>query len=266
MTATLNKTQIASGANLDLGVVGNCTIAALIDQTASIVWFCFPRLDADPVFCSLIGGDKLDDASMSGTGRFSIELDRGMPFAQRYVPNTPILETLIEGPAGAIKITDFAPRFQQFDRIFRPAMFVRIVEPVSGHPRINVRLKPRCNLGQDAARQSQGSHHIRFNLGDQSARVTTDASVDLISSEIPFLLNKPVVFIFGNDEPLTRAPIEVAREFLGATMSYWLAWARSLSIPFEWQDVVIRSAITLKLCEPCPKGWRPCPPASSSRN
>ena len=29
-------------------------------------------------------------------------------------------------------------------------------------------------------------------------------------------------------------------------MKYWQNWSRKLSIPFEWQDVVIRSAITLQ--------------------
>jgi len=30
-------------------------------------------------------------------------------------------------------------------------------------------------------------------------------------------------------------------------MAYWQRWVRNLAIPFEWQDVVIRAAITLKL-------------------
>ena len=34
--------------SLDLGVIGNCEIAALVDESASIVWCCLPRMDADP--------------------------------------------------------------------------------------------------------------------------------------------------------------------------------------------------------------------------
>ena len=33
-----------------------------------------------------------------------------------------------------------------------------------------------------------------------------------------------------------------------APASYWSEWSRTLSIPFEWQEAVIRAAITLKLC------------------
>jgi GH15 family glucan-1,4-alpha-glucosidase len=231
-------------ADLDLGVIGNCAVAALIDRQGSIVWHCHPRLDADPVFCSLLGGDALPE----GEGAFSVELEGGAPVEQAYEPNTPVLRTTLESPAGRVRITDFAPRFTQFGRMFRPAMLIRIVEPMTGQPRVAVRIRPRHGLGAEPAKRAQGSHHLRFDLGGPSMRVTTDASADLVASEIPFILTKPLVFLLGPDEPLSRAPAEVAREFLDGTLTWWREWSRSLSIPFEWQDVVIRAALTLKLC------------------
>ena len=42
--------------------------------------------------------------------------------------------------------------------------------------------------------------------------------------------------------------VRPAREFFERTRDYWLDWSRHLSIPFEWQEAVIRAAITLKLC------------------
>jgi hypothetical protein len=44
-------------ADLNLAVIGNCQIAALIDATGSIIWACLPRLDGDPVFNALLNGD-----------------------------------------------------------------------------------------------------------------------------------------------------------------------------------------------------------------
>ena len=46
---------------LELGVVGNCEVAALVDEHASIVWGCLPALDGDPVFCALLDGDCGDE-------------------------------------------------------------------------------------------------------------------------------------------------------------------------------------------------------------
>ena len=74
-------------ASLHMGVIGNCTISALIDSRARIVWGCMPRFDADPVFCSLLGG--ADGAS----GSWAIELEDLAETRQRYEPNTAVLVT-----------------------------------------------------------------------------------------------------------------------------------------------------------------------------
>jgi GH15 family glucan-1,4-alpha-glucosidase len=63
-----------------------------------------------------------------------------------------------------------------------------------------------------------------------------------------FLLDAPVSMLLGADESLTDSIPETARVFFDDTVRYWRDWTRSLNIPFEWQDEVIRSAITLKLC------------------
>jgi GH15 family glucan-1,4-alpha-glucosidase len=44
-----------------------------------------------------------------------------------------------------------------------------------------------------------------------------------------------------------EAANEVGRRFLAETTEYWSEWVRFLGIPFEWQEAVIRAAITLKL-------------------
>jgi GH15 family glucan-1,4-alpha-glucosidase len=66
--------------------------------------------------------------------------------------------------------------------------------------------------------------------------------------ETPFALKHPVSLVMGVDEPLDESPEQVVRSFLERTRAGWYEWVRSLAIPFEWQDVVIRAAITLKLC------------------
>jgi GH15 family glucan-1,4-alpha-glucosidase len=43
------------------------------------------------------------------------------------------------------------------------------------------------------------------------------------------------------------SPGETGRRFLEETERYWQEWVRFLGIPFEWQEAVIRAAITLKL-------------------
>ena len=119
---------------LELGIIGNCQTSALIDQHARIVWSCFPDFDGDPVFC-----DLLRDEGEPETGFWDFHLEGLVGSEQRYLPNTPVLETILrDSNGGAIKITDFSPRFLQYDRTFRPTSIVRYVEPLSGNPRVTV--------------------------------------------------------------------------------------------------------------------------------
>ena len=63
------------------------------------------------------------------------------------------------------------------------------------------------------------------------------------------MVDRPMSFFFGADEPLRSETDATARDLPRRTPStYWRDWVRSLSIPFEWQEAVIRAAITLKLC------------------
>ncbi|MBI1272560.1 MAG: glycoside hydrolase family 15 protein [Alphaproteobacteria bacterium] len=230
--------------NLNLGVIGNSAIAALIDQKANIVWGCFPRFDSDPAFCSLIMGS---DAHKYGF--FSIELVDQVRSEQQYLRNTAILETVLyDKHGGAVKITDFAPRYRHYGRIFHPSMLVRRLECISGMPRITVRLRPAVNKGAGAADRVLGSNHIRFATGEQTLRLTAGGYANLIHQETPFVLQGELTLILGPDEPLQDSPARVSKKFLDETLYYWRDWVRNLALPFEWQDVVVRAAITLKLC------------------
>ncbi|GLK81296.1 glycoside hydrolase family 15 protein [Methylopila turkensis] len=233
----------ATAVSLDLGVIGNAAAAALIDARGRINWMCAPRFDGDPTFCALLGGHAPD------RGFWEFELEGLTRVEQHYHRNTAILETRLYGSEGAgVRIVDFAPRFRDHGRMFRPQTIVRQVEPISGSPRIRVRLRPAMDYGAAAPDTTRGSNHVRFLLRDTVLRLTTDAPVSLVSEETPFILDQPLAFILGPDETLPAAPSRVAREFYERTHDYWIDWVRFLSLPFEWQDVVIRAAITLKLC------------------
>ena len=229
---------------LELGIIGNCQTSALIDQNGRIVWSCFPDFDGDPVFCDLLQG-----GGPAEIGFFDFALEGQVGSEQRYLSNTPILETILrDGEGGAIKITDFCPRFQQYDRSYRPTMIVRYVEPVAGNPRVSVRLRPASDYGATRPSRTQGSNHIRYVGSNITLRLTTDASISHVQDEYPFVLTHGLSFVLGPDESLQDSVVATARRFFEQTRDYWYSYVRALSIPFEWQDAVIRAAITLKLC------------------
>lgn len=229
-------------AGLGYALVGNGRIAALIDPRGRIGWWCFPRFDADPVFSRLLSGEE-------EKGFSDVVLADAIDGSCTYLPNTPILVTVLTDARGAsVRITDFAPCFRQFGRLFHPAQLVRRIEPVSGIPRITIRVRPTFDYGKPAHARTLGSSHLRFTGGEHVLRVTTDAPLSYVAEEQSFALTRPLTLIFGPDEPFDNAIEATAAAFEVRTVEHWREWVRSLAIPFEWQDVTIRAAITLRLC------------------
>ena len=166
-----------------------------------------------------------------------------------YLRNTAIVQTTMEDASGnALRVTDFTPRFRRFERVFNPPQLFRRVEPISGLPRIRIRVRPTFNYGVPCTSRALGSNHIRYFGGSDSLRLTTDAALSYVALETPFALIKPVNVILGPDEPFEAAIDTASREFLERTKDYWLDWVRSLAVPLEFQADIIRAAITLKLC------------------
>ena len=226
---------------LDLAVIGNGHTAALLEPASRLVWWCFPRLDSDPVFSRLLAGDE-------EKGFCDVVLEDMVDYASDYERNTAIVSTVLTNSQGAqVKITDFAPRFQNFGRMFRPPQLIRIIEPVAGLPRITIRVRPTSNYGTPIEDRSLGSNHITFRGKDLALRLTTDGPLAYIEREDSFLLTKPIHMVLGPDESFAEDIASTCREFAERTRDYWLEWVRRLSIAYDWQDAVIRAAITLKL-------------------
>ena len=157
LTAALARPKPALDARLleeqalDLAVIGNCRIAALVNPTGRIVWWCFPRFDSDPVFSRLLAGDE-------EKGFCDVILADMVKSQSAYVRNTAIVVTELEDSRGGrIRITDFAPRFPLYERIFHPPQIVRRIEPLAGLPRVQIRVRPTHAYGRPTAGHSRPS-------------------------------------------------------------------------------------------------------------
>src|SRR5262249_4597371 len=201
--------------------------AALADIGGRLVWWCFPRFDADPVFSRLLAGNE-------EKGFCDVVLENMVSSQCTYVRNTPIPQTILRDAGGSVlSITDFMPRFKRFERVYNPPQIFRRIEPVAGLPRITVRVRPTFNYGGPLISRVVGSNHIRFGGGTDTLRLTTDAALSYIAHETPFALIKPITLILGSDEPFEAAVDTTSREFLERTRDYWLDWVRSLAVPLE---------------------------------
>ena len=233
--------------NLDLSPVGNCSIASLIDRQGRHVWACAPRYDSDPAFSALLGGR--DPADPQCDGVWAVDVAGLAEARQEYLRNTPILRTELADQRGnRLEILDFAPRFRRSGRIYRPTALIRLIRPLNGAPLVSIRLRPMSDWGAGRAERTSGSNHIRYLCKDVTLRLTTNCPISHVLTERTFRLEEPLSLFLGPDEPFDGDVAATAERMFDETCRYWREWSRTLAVPLEWQEAVIRAAITLKLC------------------
>lgn len=220
-----------------LGIIGNCQCSALIDRRGAVVWSCLPRFDSPPVFGSILDPDG---------GEWLVGPADGSEGVMDYAGNTNVLETTFETSTGKFILRDFAPRFEQHSRMFRPPMIVRQIELISGTPRIVVKCRPVLGWSKAAPQEIAGSHHITYAGFDSELRLTTDIPMSYLDGR-PFTLTGTQHMVLTWGAPVEESLTVVCRRFLNETLQHWHQWVKQCNIPPRHQHEVIRSALALKL-------------------
>ncbi|HEY1008085.1 MAG TPA: glycoside hydrolase family 15 protein, partial [Sphingobacteriaceae bacterium] len=166
---------------------------------------------------------------------------------QYYLENTNVLCTEVTCGTGRYRIYDFAPRFQQYDRFFKPLMLMRKIEVLEGTPRVRVICRPRYNYGLSKLNPHRGSNHIQFHGAGDIIRLTTNIPLTYIFDEQYFVLNEIKYLALTYGAPLEAPLKSTCEDFLGKTIDYWRIWIKHSSIAQFHQKYVIRSALALKI-------------------
>ncbi|MBT2558259.1 glycoside hydrolase family 15 protein [Hymenobacter sp. ISL-91] len=225
----------------DMGLIGNCAFLGLIGTDTAVRWLCWPRFDSSFVFGALLDEQK--------GGEYSIRpvTEGGFESRQYYAANTNVLVTEISTDEGRYRVTDFAPRFSQYERYYKPLMFIRKVEPLEGTPRVRVTCRPVAEYGEQQLSRRRSSNHIAFLGMEEEIRLTTNLPLTYVLDEEAFGLNETKYLVLTYGAPL-EAPLESTCEtFLQNTLGYWRQWVKSTSISNFHQPAVIRSALALKM-------------------
>ena len=223
-----------------MGLIGNCAYLAYIQQNANINWLCWPRFDSSFIFGGLLDEEK--------GGKFQISPENDQyESRQYYKENTNVLCTEFKTSEGAFRVIDFAPRFAQYDRSFKPLMLMRKIERISGQPRIRVICSPRGDYGETRPETSFGSNHIRYMGLKEQVRLTSNIPLNYIAEEKSFILTEDKYATLTWGIPLEASLRETTETFLDKTVTYWRTWVEQCSIPSIYQKEVIRSSLVLKL-------------------
>lgn len=221
------------------GIIGNCGYIAHVHKNTNITWLCWPRFDSSFVFGGLLDTKK--------GGEFSILPDGEYSSTQRYMENTNVLTTDVECNEGKYRITDFAPRFQLYERYYRPLMVIRKIEPLVGTPKIKITCRPVGEYGSIELTANPGSNHIDFTGLDRTLRLTSNVSVNYIMDSQLFVLDEPKYLVLTYGAPLEAPLLTTAEDFLIRTKAYWRQWIKNTGIGNMYQQQVIRSSLALKI-------------------
>ena len=228
---------------MDYGIIGNCHTAALISEKASVDWFCYPDFSSPSVFAKMLDQDK--------GGEFSIKPSTEFTAEQSYIKNTNILETVFTTKKGTFKVTDFMPRYKRLveekNRIIKGNYLVRVIERVKGKPEVSFCFKPSPNYARESPEISGNGKFLTVKSESSSFQLVTNADLNAVKDGTPITLSKPVFFVFGDLEQPDIFNISRVKKLLNATKKYWLGWVGSLVLPEANKDLIIRSALVLKI-------------------
>ena len=224
--------------SLDYGLIGNCETAAIVSKEGSIDWCCFPRFDSPSVFAKMLDEEKGGSFEIVPVGKYRI--------AQKYVPNTNILETTFRSRGAEFRLFDFFPRYRSGEKIDRMPWITRYLKVVRGRPKVKVIFNPKMDYARGATKVRKVRYHLTASNGNEMLFLYSDLDRDKISGRKPIELSGDHFLIASYMQHL-RPSVNMVRRIFNKTKSYWRDFVRFSTLPPGFRKDVIRSILVLKL-------------------
>jgi GH15 family glucan-1,4-alpha-glucosidase len=245
----------------DYAVIGDGRTAALVAKDGAIDWLCLPNLDSPSTFSALL------DAVRGG----SFSLSPAIPFqsTRRYLPRTNVLETTFSTERGSVRLLDAMTL--PGDRLDPMRELVRSMEGVSGRvpmrwrcaPRFDYgRSQPRCEWRHGVPLMLSGNEAIGIMSWGAGSPVFRDAGAEA-ECEIGAGERGLLAMTSAFAEPLVLPGRKDVEARLEQTIRFWENWSHSHDHSGPWADLVLRSALALKLMIFAPSGGSVAAPTTS---
>ncbi len=229
------------------GLIGDLKTVALVGMNGSIDFFCFPRFDSPSIFAALLDDEK--------GGRFQIHpLLEGTIQKQLYVSDSNILLTRFLCSEGICEVSDFMTICHTSEE----QHLVRRIKTIRGTIQYRVICQPRFDYGRIRLTidiREQEALFLPEKEGVPSLRLRTRIPLEKTDEGdaiAVFTLNpgESVAFVLESAEAPKKGssclPDFVAESFK-ETLNFWHQWVGQSNYKGRWQEMVNRSALTLKL-------------------
>ncbi|MFD3803113.1 glycoside hydrolase family 15 protein [Streptomyces sp. NPDC058619] len=255
------------------GLIGDLQTCALISSDGVLDWFCSPRFDSPSVFAGLLDHDRGGHFAITADAPETPHTPDGGPGAaygppavttrQLYLADTGILITRFLTPEGVGEVVDFMPVHDPHTVTDRHQI-VRFMRVVRGAVRFTLECRPRFDYGRLPHALTSDGATARFEGPGITAHLQavgpmsleTDgpdvrAAVALEAGE-----HAAVVLTVCDTRGAAPPPVTMADmvDTFVAVRRFWHGWIGRCTYRGRWQQMVNRSAITLKLMTYAPTG------------
>ncbi|MFB6343030.1 glycoside hydrolase family 15 protein [Saccharicrinis sp. FJH62] len=228
------------------GLIGNLQTGALVSTEGSIDYMPYPRFDSPPVLGSLLDKNK--------GGFFLIEPEsEDINYKQMYLPDTAVLLTRYLAEDGIAELTDFMPPVVFEEK----TILVRKLKVIKGTHTFRVVFKPAFNFGQAGFEYTDKMDRIMIE-SENGEKLVLKSNLEFSFKDDRFeaeakLNSKDEIFLIlisGGDEDSViqlKPATYFTEKLFSETISFWRNWISKSKYKGKWQEIVNRSAITLKM-------------------
>ena len=250
----------------EYAAIGDGRTVALVGRHGSIDWLCWPRFDSPSIF-----GALLDEHG----GCWSLAPTAASRVTRRYLDDTNVLETRFDTETGTLVLTDLMPVASEEDkgRLLLPDHeILRVAECVRGEIEIEMQCAPRPDYGRRPGRiRHAGRLGVRVEMGADLLVLRSDLPLDIsadgqVRGTARLRAGDAVhtSLTFADDWPAVLPPLgDWSRAAIARSVAWWQDWASHLRYDGPRRDMVIRSALALKLLVYAPSGAVVAAPTTS---
>jgi GH15 family glucan-1,4-alpha-glucosidase len=244
----------------DYAVIGDGRSMALVALDGAIDWLCLPNLDSPSAFATL-----LDPAG----GSFSVQPAIPFESTRRYLPRTNVVETVFSTALGSVRLIDAMTLPN--DHLDPMRELVRSVEGLAGRVPMRWRCAPRFDYGR-AIPRCEWRHGVPLALwrGDAIGIMSWGAGTPVwrdAGAEAAFEISAGeralLAMTSSVAEPLVFPGRRDVEARLAQTIEFWQRWSAAHDYQGPWADLVVRSALVLKLMIFAPSGGSVAAPTTS---
>jgi GH15 family glucan-1,4-alpha-glucosidase len=246
----------------DHAIIGDGRSAALVARDGTIDWLCWPRFESSPIFGAIL------DEERGGAWRISCEGS----VTRRYIDHTNVLATTFESHTGCATVIDNMTIASEEDKRSLPLPDHELIREITcdrGEVALDIAVSPHPGFSPPRV-VDRGPLGIRWEVGSSVLILRGDVPITVDDSgtaraRVCLRAGQRAAFalVWETEAPAVLPVLERIPESIDRSVRWWSNWAARARYDGPHRDIVLRSALAVKLLSYAPSGAIVAAPTTS---